>query len=106
MMAKRKPAKKAANAPAAPTTASVCKTIADLIQRGNNLPVVPGSDMPDPTSLAQWYASCAGLSASLTALIGDSNVWKATLTGGNPGNDDQTQMLGTLQAIQQFLNCP
>jgi hypothetical protein len=105
MMAKRKPAKKAARAQAAPTAASICKTIADLVQRGNNLPVVPGSDMPDPTALAQWYASCAGLSASLTALIGDSNVWKATLSGGDPGKDDQTEMLGTLQAIQQHLQC-
>jgi len=102
-MAKRGKGKSAQN------VTQICGRIAVLIQQGNSLPTVPGSTMWDPTALAKWYASCAGLCALLTAAIGDSNVWKSTLTSWDPTKSDpatHTAMLGTLEAIQQYLGCP
>jgi hypothetical protein len=89
--------------------AKICALVADLIAVGDDPPVVPGSTMWDPRQLAKWYARCAGLSALLSAAIGDSNVWKPILTGWDPSKRDDRQfhaaMLGTLDAIQEFIGC-
>src|SRR5271157_131843 len=88
--------------------ARICPLIVSLIRVGNNPPVITGSTMWIPKELAKWYADCAGLSALLSAALGDSNVWHSTLTGGDSMKDDpqfQHKVLGTLESIQQFLEC-
>lgn len=88
--------------------ARICALLADLIKIGADPPVTTGN-MWDSRQLAKWYARCAGLSAWLSASLGEANVWKSTLTSGDATklNDRQfhTAMLGTLDAIQEFVEC-
>jgi hypothetical protein len=90
--------------------ATICALVARLIAEGNVPAVVPGFTMWDPRILARWYATCAALSAMLTAELGPANVWKDILTSWTPSKGDDRQfhlaMLGTLDAIHDTLQCP
>jgi hypothetical protein len=89
--------------------ATICALVARLIAEGNAPTVVPGFTMWDPRALARWYATCAALSAMLSAELGSANVWKDNLTSWTLSKGDDRQfhlaMLGILDAIHNILKC-
>jgi hypothetical protein len=77
-----------------------------LIAEGKAPPTLAGSNMWDPWALAKWYGGCR----TLSALLGKGNAWESLLCSWDSSKGDDRAfhiaMLGTLEAIAQYLATP
>jgi hypothetical protein len=77
-----------------------------LIAEGKSPPTLPGSTMWDPWALAKWYGGCR----TLSTLLGKDNAWESLLCSWDSSIADDRAfhiaMLGTLQAIAEYLATP
>jgi hypothetical protein len=89
--------------PSADDLKKAASLVKALIAEGIDPPTVPGSKMWDPLALAKWYGSCR----TVSSWLGKDNPWQSMLCSWDSSKGDDrafhVAMLGTLQAIAQYL---